>query len=172
MALGSRGLALVKIAAQVGARSIEIQVERSDGLYIVDIDGERHVVDARKLEGDFYSLLTAGRSYEIAVECRGDAYHVRHGAAEQIVRLTDPGRKAREGMRSTGPDRIVTMMPGKVVRVLVEVGDVVVAGQGIAVVEAMKMENEITAGRDGQVLRVDVRPGQSVEGGALLAIVE
>jgi len=162
----------MKIAAQVGPRAIAIQVERDDRLYVVDIDGQSHVVDARKLEGDFYSLLTAGRSYEVTVEYRADAYHVRHGAAEQVVRLTDPGRKAREGARTPGPERILTMMPGKVVRVLVAAGDAVSAGQGVVVVEAMKMENEITAGRAGNVQSVEVKPGQSVEGGALLVIIE
>jgi len=162
----------MKIAAQVGPRAIEIQVERDGSLYVVEIDGQSHVVDARKLEGDFYSLLTAGRSYEVTVEYRADAYYVRHGAAEQIVRLTDPGRKARDGARVSGPERIVTLMPGKVVRVLVAAGETVAAGQGVVVVEAMKMENEIAASRAGTVQIVEVKPGQSVEGGALLAIIE
>jgi biotin carboxyl carrier protein len=165
-------MAPMKITAQVGPRAIEIEVERDGGLFRVEVDGEIHVVDARKLEGDFYSLLTSGRSYEVTVEYRADAYHVRHGAAEQIVRLTDPGRKAREAAHATGPERIVTLMPGKVVRVLVAPGDAVAAGQGIAVIEAMKMENEIAATRAGNVHSVEVRAGQSVEGGTLLAVIE
>jgi len=165
-------MAPVKITAEVGTRTIEVTVERENGRYVVEVDGHRHDVDARKLEGDFYSLLTAGRSYEVTVECRGDAYHVRHGAAEQAVRLSDPGRKARANTRASGPERVVTLMPGKVVRVLVGPGDAVVAGQGLVVVEAMKMENEIATGRAGRVRSVDVRPGQNVEGGALLAVVE
>jgi glutaconyl-CoA/methylmalonyl-CoA decarboxylase subunit gamma len=172
VAVARSRVACVKITAQVGSRAIEIDVEREGALFRVAVDGETHVVDARKLEGDFYSLLTSGRSYEVTVEYRADAYHVRHGAAEQIVRLTDPGRKAREAAQASGPERILTLMPGKVVRVLVAPGEAVEPGQGVAVVEAMKMENEIATTRAGKVQSVEVRPGQSVEGGTVLAVIE
>jgi len=163
----------MKISAKAGQQILEVTIERSNGHYIVDVDGVQHEVDAHKLEADFYSILTEGRSYEVSVESRGDAYHVRHGAAEQLVRLTDPSRRAREeGPDPDGPEKIVTQMPGKVVRVLVSQGDAVEAGQGIIVVEAMKMENEITASKDGTVAALNVQPGQSVEGGAVLAVIE
>ena len=90
----------MKISAMAGQQLLEVTIERSNGHYIVNVDGVRHEVDAHKLEADFYSILTEGRSYEVSVEPRGDAYHVRHGAAEQLVRLTDPSRRARE----EGPD--------------------------------------------------------------------
>ena len=64
------------------------------------------------------------------------------------------------------------MMPGKVVRVLVAEGDSVTAGQGLLVIEAMKMENEVAAARDGRVSSLKVEPGQVVEGGAVLAVVD
>ena len=163
----------MKISAQVGQQVLEIEVRRENGRYLVQVDGVRHLVDAHKLEGDFYSILTDGRSFEVSVEPRNDAYHVRHGATEQLVRLTDPGRTAREGDKAPGgPERLVSMMPGKVVRVLVSEGDAVRAGQGILVVEAMKMENEIAASKDGRVSSVAVAAGQSVEGGTLLAVIE
>ena len=63
-------------------------------------------------------------------------------------------------------------MPGKVVRVLVAVGDVVVAGQGIVVIEAMKMQNELKSPRNGRVTAVKTVPGESVNGGAVLALIE
>ena len=163
----------MKISAKAGPHVLEVMIERSDGHYVVEVDGVRHLVDAHKLEADFYSLLAGGRSYEVSVEPRGDAYHVRHGAAEQVVSLTDPSRRARELTASAdGPARIVTLMPGKVVRVLVRAGDKVDAGQGVVVVEAMKMENELAAPRAGRVASLAVEPGQSVEGGAVLAVIE
>ena len=163
----------MKISAMAGHQLLEVTIERSNGHYIVDVDGVRHEVDAHKLEADFYSILTEGRSYEVSVEPRGDAYHVRHGAAEQLVRLTDPSRRAREeGPDADGPVQILSQMPGKVVRVLVGEGDEVTAGQGVIVVEAMKMENEIAAPKDGKVASLRVEPGQSVEGGAVLAVIE
>jgi biotin carboxyl carrier protein len=163
----------MKISAKVGAQVVEVTIERSNGHYVVEIDGVRHEVDAHKLEADFFSLLWEGRSYEVSVEARGDSYHVRHGAAEQVVSLTDPSRRARElGGAAEGPANIVTLMPGKVVRVLARDGDKVEAGQGVVVVEAMKMENELAAPRAGRVRKLVVEPGQSVEAGAVLAVIE
>ena len=71
----------------------------------------------------------------------------------------------------SGPARITAPMPGRVARVLVSVGEAVRAGDGILVIEAMKMENELRAPRDGQVLDLPVSAGQAVESGALLAVV-
>ena len=98
---------------------------------------------------------------------------MRHGAAELTVRLTDPSRRGREeGPDADGPAQITAQMPGKVVRVLVSEGDDVTAGQGVVVVEAMKMENEMAASKDGKVVSLNVEPGQSVESGAVLAVIE
>ena len=80
--------------------------------------------------------------------------------------------KAGAGAQTTGPQRVVAPMPGKVVRVLVKPGDDVKARQGLVVVEAMKMENELRAARDGRVRDVAVAEGQSVDAGAVLLVVE
>jgi biotin carboxyl carrier protein len=163
----------MKISAKAGSQVLEVTVERENGFFVVEVDGERHVVDAHKLEGDFYSILTEGRSYEISVESRSDAYLVRHGAAEKMVQFTDPSRRAREGMTAAeGPEKIRTMMPGKVVRLLVAEGDQVEAEQGVVVVEAMKMENEIVSTKAGRIVSIAVQPGDVVEGGATLLVVE
>ena len=91
------------------------------------------------------------------------------------LKLVDPRRKlAASATRpaQTGPLSIRSPMPGKVVKVLVRVGDQVKAGQGLIVVEAMKMENELRAPRDGRVKEVPVREGQAVEAGQPLAVLE
>ena len=84
------------------------------------------------------------------------------------------GRQKKEGAaaQASGPQRVVAPMPGKVVRVLVKPGDDVKARQGLVVVEAMKMENELRAARDGKVRDVTVAEGQSVEAGSVLLVVE
>ena len=79
--------------------------------------------------------------------------------------------KRKAAHSGSGPQRLVAPMPGKVVRVLVKAGDTVRARQPIVVIEAMKMENELRAGRDGVVAEMQVREGQSVEAGTLLAVV-
>ncbi len=162
----------MKIQAQVGTEIHDVTIEQHDGLFTVELDGTRHVVDAKPLEGDFFSILINGTSYEISVEPDGDAYHVRHGASAETVRLVDPSRVAREALIAEGEQHVATVMPGKISRVLVEEGDEVEAGQGLVVVEAMKMENEIASPKAGRVTSVRVRPGQAVESGATLVVVE
>ena len=76
------------------------------------------------------------------------------------------------GGAGTGPQRIAAPMPGKVVRVLVKTGDAVAARQPLVVVEAMKMENELRAGRDGTIAEIHAQEGQSVEAGALLVVIQ
>jgi biotin carboxyl carrier protein len=81
------------------------------------------------------------------------------------------GRKEEGALSGSGPQRLLAPMPGKVVRVLVKKGDPVRARQPIAVIEAMKMENELRAGRDGVIAELPVTGGQSVEAGTLIAVV-
>ncbi len=162
----------MKITARVGEKVHEVIVEREDQEFLVEIDGVRRKVDARKLEGDFYSILSGGVSYEVSVEPDRDGYLIRHGASVRQVRFTDPGRQAREiGAAKKGPQTVESVMPGKVVRVLVKEGDKVSEGQGLLVVEAMKMENEIESPKDGTVESIKVEPGQAVETGAPLVVV-
>jgi len=163
----------MKITARIGDRLHDVEIERQNGSYVVELDGETLQVDAHKLEGDFYSLLTGGRSYEISVEATADAYFVRHGASTAKVELFDAGRQGREALAGGGgPERVVAQMPGKVARILVADGDRVEAGQGLLVLEAMKMENEIASDRGGVVTEVAVEEGQTVDGGALLVVVD
>ena len=163
----------MKLSVKVRDRVHEVFVTRQDGHYIVEIDGHRRVVDSHRLENNFYSLITGNRSYEVSVERDGDIYKVRRGAAQLDVTISDPSRQARDARAvAAGPERIVSQMPGKVVRVLVAEGDEVEAGAGLVVVEAMKMENEIVAEKGGKVTKVAVAPGEAVEGGALLLVIE
>ncbi len=163
----------MKLSVKVRDRVHEVFVTRQDGHYVVEIDGHRHEVDSHKLENNFYSFITDGRSYEVSVERDGDTYKVRRGAAQLDVTISDPSRQARDVRAvAAGPEKIVSQMPGKVVRVLVAEGDEVEAGAGLIVVEAMKMENEIVTEKGGKVTKVAVAPGEAVEGGALLLVIE
>src|SRR5207253_2314640 len=113
----------------------------------------------------------SGASYEVAVtpDAAPGRLVVRVGSIPVTVTLNSGrGRNAEDGRAKDGPQRIAAPMPGKVVRVLVHPGDTVTARQPLVVVEAMKMENELRAARDGQVVKVHVEEGVSVEAGALL----
>ena len=163
----------MKLSVKVREHVHDVVVVRQNGHYVVEIDGKRHEVDSHKLENNFYSFVTEERSYEVSVERDGDTYTVRRGAARLDVMISDPSRQAREGLAtSSGPQKVLSQMPGKIVRVLVKEGDDVEVGAGLIVVEAMKMENEIATTKAGKVTRVAVEPGETVERGALLLIVE
>lgn len=169
---------------EVGDTIRSVIVERDGELFRVRVDGRAHLVDVRRINGDTLSLLVQpngtgeGRrsvdayivpsrtpgAFEVHVAGRRVPVQLRTGS---LARRRDAG-----GAHGSGPQRVVAPMPGKVVRVLVKPGDAVKARQGLVVVEAMKMENELKAARDGRVREVSVAEGQSVEAGAALVIVE
>jgi biotin carboxyl carrier protein len=123
------------------------------------------------------SLLFAGdgRSLDVAVTDRAAGEHLVQFPHVAVTAVVD-GRRARRGgggpLASTGEQRVMAPMPGRIIRVLVTTGDEVEARQGLVVVEAMKMENELTAVRAGRIKEISVTEGQSVRAGQLLVIVE
>jgi biotin carboxyl carrier protein len=115
-------------------------------------------------------------SYDVTVAPDPATGHltVRVGPVTLPVALNGRRRSRRKeegGQSGAGPERLVAPMPGKVVRVLVKRGQAVKARQPIVVIEAMKMENELRAGREGLVSELQVNDGESVEAGALLAVI-
>jgi acetyl/propionyl-CoA carboxylase alpha subunit len=174
----------VKFEFQVGdrLRTVEIQ-RRTDGFHVV-VDGQVRLVDAAHVGPTSWSLLVkdpaggSSRSVEATVlPLNGNGFDVHLDGFTIPVQLKGGlGRRARDagahGAQDAGPQRITAPMPGKVVRVLAKAGDEVKARQGLVVVEAMKMENELRAARDGRVREVLVSEGQSVDAGTPLVIVE
>ena len=117
------------------------------------------------------------RTYEITIapDPASSQLAVHVGASRVLVGLNGRRRFGRnnEGTRAaTGPQHVVAPMPGKIVRVLVQSGEAVRARQPLVVVEAMKMENELRAARDGTVAEVHAQEGQSVDAGALLVLLQ
>jgi biotin carboxyl carrier protein len=97
------------------------------------------------------------------------------GTTPYLITLTDPKRLSSAASASVHGDdavRIVAPMPGKVVRVLVEVGSQVEAGAGVIVIEAMKMQNELKSPKAGTVIALNVQSGATVNGGDVLAVIE
>jgi biotin carboxyl carrier protein len=166
----------VKLAAKVGGvtRDVEV-VETALHHYDVTIDGVRHSVDSMALKSGAFSLLIDHRSYMVDVRSDGDRHRVDLAGRTIDVTLVDTlrhGGVALEEEGDGGPQELRAMMPGKVVTVLVKVGDEVAKDHGILVVEAMKMENELRAPSAGVVKEILVQPGQPVEAGEVLARIE
>ncbi len=146
----------------------------------VTVGDRTYVVDVRRVGDMTLSLLVApgGESIDAALAAGRTAgdFDVHLAGRTIPVQVRPAGRFGRQkntgAAHGTGPQRIAAPMPGKIVRVLVAAGDEVKARQGLVVVEAMKMENELRAVRDGRVREVSVVEGQSVEAGTLLLVVE
>lgn len=137
-----------------------------DGAETKPADG----TDIREVEPGVYSVISGGRQYEVRVS--GDVISV--GGQTLSFELEDPRAWKRSGGAGAGGGRISLKapMPGKVVRLLVSAGDEVKAGQGVLVVEAMKMQNEMKSPRDGRVAAISVKENDSVTAGAVLATIE
>ena len=162
----------------VQGRVRHVTVHRSGGTFDVSVDGRTWRVDAVRIDahGRAMSLLVEpGASYDIgfAPDPATGLLYVRVGATQVAVALN--GRRRRHddaGQAGAGPQRIVAPMPGKVIRVGVKPGDEVRAKQTVVVIEAMKMENELKAGRDGTVAELHAQEGASVDAGTLLVVIQ
>ena len=139
----------------------------------VEIDPQ-NLESVREVEPSVFSVLVEGRSFEVRAVSMPDGLHVHVGGRQFSVEVRDPRDASRLSRAATGSGRqnISTPMPGKVVRMLVREGDEVEAGQGLVVVEAMKMQNEMKASRAGRVVEVRVRGGETVGAGDTLVVLE
>jgi biotin carboxyl carrier protein len=173
----------MKFQFDIAERERSVEVHRHGSGYRVVIDGQVRMVDAVRVKGDTWSLIVRSennlrlRSVEaIVVPQNGngtvDVYIDGHRIT--VGQRSGLGRRTRGvgAAHGAGPQRLTAPMPGKVIRVLVKAGDEVQSRQGMIVVEAMKMENELRATRGGRVREVFVTEGQSVEAGTALVVVE
>jgi biotin carboxyl carrier protein len=172
----------VQFDLEIGGRLRRVRIEPLDGRYRVAVDDRSFEVDPRRAGRDAMSLLVQEgdgpvTSVDAIVASRpgSAALEVTLGGQTlpaTIVTRFGGRRGDGGGAASGGPQQVTAPMPGKVVRVLVSPGETVEPRQGLVVIEAMKMENELRASRAGRVSAVRVAQGQSVEAGALLVIVE
>jgi biotin carboxyl carrier protein len=137
------------------------------------LDGKSLAADVVEVAPGIYSILLGAESFEVRVEERGAGLVVHAGGNYWTAEVADPRRWRRRGgtLEVEGRQQVVAPMPGKVVRVLAKAGDAVEAGQGLLVVEAMKMQNEIRSPKKGTVERLLVAEGQAVNAGDILLTV-
>jgi biotin carboxyl carrier protein len=158
--------------------AVAIEPAGPAGLVTVTVNGSSRAVDASWIDADTLSLVDGGAAHEIRFHARDGHGVMGAEIAGRVIEVSTQGGRARPsssgsaaGTIAGGPVSVRAPMPGRVVRVLVAPGDRVVARQGVVVVEAMKMENELRTPRDGTVREISTAPGVAVEAGAVLLVI-
>ncbi len=166
----------MKFQVSVAAGVEPVSIERVDDTHYRINDKVCEIsVDIIQSDGQagIYSILCDGRSYEIAVREEKKGFVVELDQHLFPVKIQDPfAAKGRAGKSAEGEAALSSPMPGRVVGLKVAVGQSVKEGEGIVLVEAMKMENELAAPKDGKVKAILVQVGETVENGQDLVVIE
>ena len=167
----------MKLRAAVNERECDVTLDVSDRAVAADVDGRKYQLEVHQSGSEGYLIFDNEKVFECRVNSHHgsrDVFDVTIKGKTQAVTITDPRRLRadQDSDHQHGAAEVMAPMPGKVVRVLVDVGEQVEAGAGLVVVEAMKMQNEMKSPRAGSVVSINVTAGDTVEAGALLAVIE
>lgn len=158
----------------IDEKNYRIELNRVEGRWDCRLDGKPVEIDAVLTRRDVLSILIHGKAYEIKRERSATDLHLWVGSKGYGVQVRDPrSLRSRAGADDgKGPRKLVAPMPGKIIRVLAPENSEVEAGQGVLVVEAMKMQNEIKSPKKGVVRKMVATEGANVNAGDVLAVVE
>lgn len=164
----------MKFQVRIAGESRSVELTRGSNGWECSLEGEARRLDVVEVSPGIFSLLLEGESFTIYLERFDDRYRLHTRETDLTVEVANPRRwvgRSRAGLGRSGRQEITAPMPGRVVRVLVAEKQEVEEGQGVVVVEAMKMQNEIPAPKQGIVERVRVKEGDTVEHGEVLVVV-
>ena len=166
----------MKYEVRISGKTHIVELEHQPDGWQANIQGKSGIpADVAEITPNVFSVLFSGRSHEIYVTPSScGQLQLYTGGLEFLAEVIDPRswRGRRHGSaEAEGRQQILAPMPGKVVRLLVKAGDTVETGQGLLVVEAMKMQNEIRSPKSGKVERILVAEGQAVNAGEVLCVV-
>jgi biotin carboxyl carrier protein len=166
----------MKLDVVISGKTRTVELHRDADRWRISLDGTPLDTDALELAPNIFSILLNGESHEVRIAPAPDGtLTLQTGHHEFTAEVIDPRawRGRRHGaVEAEGRQQITAPMPGKVVRLLVQPGDKVQAGQGLLVVEAMKMQNEVRSPKTGTVERLLVQEGQPVNAGQVLAWID
>jgi biotin carboxyl carrier protein len=164
----------MKFEIEIRGESRTVEIDETAGRFRLETDGRTVEGDVARPEPNTYTFYVGDRVVEARVsEGIGDELRVTVGAHVAELRVVDRKRRAHGAEAGAeGSQSLVAPMPGKVVAVLLETGASVERGQGVVVVEAMKMQNEVKASKAGIIAEMRVAPGDTVVAGQVLAVIE
>lgn len=168
----------MKLFGEVAGIKHDVEIRRSEGRLSAVVDSREYDLEISEPEPNVFLLKHQGRIFEAFVSpdpAANAPYHVKIGNAEIEASVTDPKRlrgSSAADDHAAGQVEIRTAMPGKIVRILVSTGDAVQKGDGVLVVEAMKMQNEMRSPKDGVIKEIRTTEGSTVNAGDILAVIE
>ncbi len=162
----------MKLIAELNHEKHEVNFKRNENNIVVEIDGRHYDLEASEVEPNVYLLKHNNQIYQIYVAPNG-IVNVANNQLE--VKISDPKRLRSSSSSDINTDGIIeikTAMPGKIVRILVNQGDEILQGDGVIIVEAMKMQNEMKSPKDGIVKSIKVEELATVNAGDVLVVIE
>lgn len=168
----------MKFIAETGGNKHDVEIVRENDRVLASVDGRKYELEESEPEEGVFLFKKDGAIYEAFVSSQanpGDPDLVRVRDEVHEVRIIDPKRlRSAKGddADASGKAEIKTAMPGKVVRILVAEGDTVQKGDGVIVVEAMKMQNEMKSPKDGVISTIRFAEGDTVSAGNVLVVIE
>ena len=165
---------MIKYDAEINGERSSVEIDDRGGRSGAIVNGRRYECEVARPEEGLFQIFIGDAVYRVTVsDASAGTLAVRLRGRDYIVRLIDRKHR-RPGVESRGEGRqsLLAPMPGKVVRILCAAGRDVSTGQGVIVVEAMKMQNEIKAANAGKVIEIRVVVGETVEAGQVLAVIE
>ena len=158
--------------AKIGGSAHEVKIIEDQHGYLLSIDNKQafHLDVIDRLTGG-YTLLVNGKSFDFAVESKDTEFAVLSRGNLFLIDMVNQKTVSVSGVQ-TGIEKIVAKMPGKIIKIFAEVGDQVKKGQGLVIMEAMKMENELKAPVSGTVTAIHVKVADTVDAGTDLVMIE
>ncbi len=168
----------MRLNAEFAAQNHKLNIRREGSRVFAEVDSRHYEFELRELDSGTSLLIDSSRVFECRVTQhheQGGLFEVNIGTHNYAITVIDPKRlrsAQSSGAHDHGVAEIAAPMPGRIVRVLVEVGTQVEAGTGIVLVEAMKMQNEMKSPKSGTVVAIKAEAGATVNAGDVLAIIE
>jgi len=162
----------MKLNAELNGEKHEIEIKREGEMVFARVDDRQYELEASEVEADVYLFKYNNQIFQIYAAPNGI---VNLGNHQLEISITDPKRlrgSSAAAANAEGISEIKTAMPGKLVRILVEEGTEIKQGEGVLIVEAMKMQNEMKAPKDGIVKEIRFSEGATVNAGDIMAIIE
>ena len=159
----------------VAGKTQRVELVQGESGWLCKLSGREFPLDVISTAEGILSILVDGKSYEIKQETTATQTNIVVGNERFDAVVRDPRSfrsRRRTDSGTEGVKKIIAPMPGKVVRILAPPGTEVEAGQGVLVIEAMKMQNELKSPKKGKVKKLNAAPGAAVDAGQVLAEIE